>query len=71
MDQDEEVRQLKDGASSIVENKLATNAKTYEKQLFTNIHRSASEATIFGLIQGDLNGSQVKHMIGYVTILKP
>lgn len=77
VDQDEEVTPLKDGdvpATSTIENKLATNPKTYEeteKQLFANMHRSASEATICGLIQGDLNATRVKRMIGYGTILKP
>ena len=76
-DENEEVTPLKEGdiaTTGNIENKLATNAMSYqdtEKQLFANMHKSASEATLVAILNGDLNPNVVNRMVAYGTILKP
>ena len=71
---EEEVTPLKEGdvpTITNIENKLPTNPMTYEemeKQLFANMHLSASKAMITGLISGEIDPSEV---IAYGTIIKP
>lgn len=73
----EQVTPLKEGdvpTITSIEDKLPTNPMVYEeteKQLFASMHLSASEAMIKGLVNGEIDPSEVKQMIAYGTILKP
>ena len=72
-----DITPLKEGdvtTTTSVETKLPTNPTTYrdaEQQLFANMHMSASEAVIDGLLCGEIEPSEVKRILAYGSILKP
>lgn len=74
---EEEITPLKKGdlpTTTNIENKLPTNPTSYkhaEKQLFANMHLSAAQTMISGLIKGDIDPDKVERILSYGAILKP
>ena len=76
-DDDDSITPLKNGdcpTTSNVEKKHPVNTKSYEDtemQLFANMHLSASQFIVEGLVEQSLSTIDMKRMVAYGLILKP